>query len=271
MKNSNELENSKGVLLFAFNTEQVDYVEIAERCRQLVKHATALPVTLVTDKMPAQHRFDSVVCISNELNNRRQGLDHGRQWRNGNRYSAYDLSPYQTTLLIDTDYLMLDRSLIGLLDLTHDYQIINTNQYLATANYTKMGPLSLEHIWATGIIFKKTPKAKMLFDLVGRIQRNYSYYRNLYQISASNFRNDYAFTIADHVINGYQKNTQTQTPYKLLTFENKIVSIESTVNFLKVKDTKGAFVVPKQNIHVLDKDYLLSDEHQQLIDQLCQD
>lgn len=270
MKNSSELEKSKGILLFAFSTEQVNYIKIAERCCQLIKRQTSLPVTLVTDTQLTSHGFDQVICANNQFENVRLGLDSGRVWRNGNRYMAYEFSPYDTTLLIDTDYLMLDQSLFNLMDLTNDYQIINENNYLATPNYVKMGPLSLNHIWATGIIFNKTKKSQLLFSLAGRIQRNYTYYKNLYQITSNNFRNDFAFTIANHVLNGYSTSAQTILPYKLLTLENKIKSIELAGSFLKVKDTAGVFVIPQQNIHVLDKDYLLSDSYAKLVEQICQ-
>jgi acetyltransferase-like isoleucine patch superfamily enzyme len=40
---------SRGVLVFAFNTERIDYVEIAVRCARLAKHTLNLPVTLITE------------------------------------------------------------------------------------------------------------------------------------------------------------------------------------------------------------------------------
>ena len=74
MNNSKESEKSKGVLLFAFNTDKVDYVKIAKHCSRLV-HKQGLPVTLVTDKSLSHNEFDNVICIDNKLSNIRLGLD----------------------------------------------------------------------------------------------------------------------------------------------------------------------------------------------------
>ena len=42
MKNSNELEKSKGVLVFAFNSQKVKYTEIADQTSKLIKKNTSL-------------------------------------------------------------------------------------------------------------------------------------------------------------------------------------------------------------------------------------
>jgi hypothetical protein len=269
MTNSSASEKSKGVVLFAFNTPTVDYVEIAKRAAQLIKHNLRLPVTLITDNPVTVNGFDSVVCIENTLHNVRLGFAGGTVWRNGNRYSAYDLSPYDETLLIDTDYLVMDSNILKLFDAVTDYAIMRDNRYLNTPSANKMGPLSLSYLWATVILFKKTEKAKQLFALAGRVQRNYGYYRKLYQITSSNFRNDFAFTIANHVLNGYTEHNTL--PWSMLTIEDHVASIEASKSMLVVRDSNRAYVVPKQNMHVMDKDYLLSATHKSFIDSICQD
>lgn len=269
MKSLKELEKSKGVVLFAFNTDQTDYVEIANRAAQLIKHTMSLPVTLITDNLIPEQNFDSVVYIENSLQNKRSGFNAGTQWRNGGRYNAYQLSPYENTLLIDSDFLMLDASLNKLFDFTMDYQIVHKNKCFSEIGSLKMGPMTFEHIWATGIVFKKTKKAKQLFDLVGRIQRNYSYYKKLYGIAATNFRNDFAFAIADRILNGYCNDVQTTIPWSMLTVEHKVKSLESNDNWLILRDDKKSYVLPQQNLHFMDKEYLLSQQHQTFIDTIC--
>ena len=125
MKTSSVQEKSRGVLLFAFNTSKIDYVEIACRSARLVKHTLNLPVTLVTEQGTVADGFDQVIYIDNSLQNYKIG-ERGA-WRNGDRWQAYNLSPYDETLLIDSDYLMLDQNLLKLFEQDFDYRIMTHN------------------------------------------------------------------------------------------------------------------------------------------------
>ena len=270
-KRLNVQEKSRGVIVFAFNTDLVDYVKIAEQSARLIKHTLNLPVTLVTDKECTSPYFDAVVQTENIMPNSRRGYANLTQWRNGDRYCAYQHSPYDETLLIDSDYLMLDQSLLKLFEITNDYCIMHGNRYLNAIASPYMGPLNLPHVWATAIIFKRTDKSQMLFDLVGKIQRNYQYYRQLYNISATNFRNDYAFAIATNIVNGYTINNTNAMPYTMLTADAKLTSISKRGAMLAIKQNDKAHVVPVQNLHIMDKDYLLSDDFNQFVDTLCQE
>lgn len=267
MKKYDVPAKSRGVLVFAFNTDKIDYVEIARRCAQLVRHTLKLPVTLVTETGTIAKDFDSVVYIDNSLQNYRIG--EAGAWRNGDRFRAYDLSPYDETLLIDSDYLMLDDSLLKLFDQEYDYRIMTHNHKPAGPWDLSMGLFGLQYQWATAILFKKSKRSKMLFDLVGRIQRNYQYYVKLYHVRERNFRNDYAFTIANNILNGYDPGMNQGIPWPMLTFADITTSITVKNSMLIVKERGQGYVIPPQNIHVMDKDYLLSDNFKQFIDTIC--
>lgn len=270
MQNSKESVKSKGVLVFAFNTN-VDYVGIADRTSQLIAHNLKLPVTLVTD-LTGNPRFnyDQVIRIDNTGDNFRTNLnDQTVAWRNFGRYMAYELSPYEETILLDTDYLVLDNSLLNLFNTDFDYKLMHHNQTPAGPSYEMMGEYSLPYIWATVVLFRKSERARMLFNLVGRIQRNYGYYSVLYNIREGNYRNDYAFAIANNIINGYNLNEDQGIPWTMFTIDKKIESMMLTDNFVQVKHTDDAVVVPYQNIHVMDKDYLQSRDFEQVVEAIC--
>ena len=131
-----------------------------------------------------------------------------------------------------------------------------------------MGLFGLQYLWATAILFKKTQKSKMLFDLVGRIQRNYVYYSKLYHMRERNFRNDYAFTIANNILNGYQPG-EHGIPWPMLTFADVVSSITEKDNLLTVKEREKGYLIPRQNIHVMDKEYLLSDDFADFVEAIC--
>jgi hypothetical protein len=255
MTNLNASAKSRGVVLFAFNTDTVDYELIAKRASKLITHTLNLPVTLITD-------------VGELPTNFRQVYAGGTVWYNSGRYLAYKLSPYDETLLLDSDYLILDDSLLKILDAVVDYTIMTKNQNPTQSMTGNMGILSLNYVWATAIAFKKTTKSKLLFELVGRIQRNYDYYIKLYNLREHNFRNDYAFTIADNILNGYTNSSGI--PWTMLTIANPITKIEIKNNKLIVREQESAHILSRQNIHIIDKDYLLSDDYQQFVDTICQ-
>jgi hypothetical protein len=269
MKNLNVPAKSRGVVLFAFNTDAVNYVAIAEQSARLIHHTLNLPVTLITDKQTITEHINQTVIVENNVNNVRKGYANLTAWRNGNRYQAYELSPYDETLLIDSDYLMLDQSLLKLFDLTQDYHIMGNNKFLKAVSPTLMSTTSISQVWATAVVFKRTFKSQQLFALVGRIQRNYDYYRRLYNITATNFRNDFAFAIANNIINGYAQDNLI--PWTMLTAENPIVNIERMNNSLVVREANQAHIIPHQNLHIIDKDYLTSSKFELFVDSLCQE
>jgi len=265
---SNASEKSKGFLLFAYNTSETDYVSIAERCARLATKTTGLPVSLVTDPdTVTDYPFDHVITKENTLKNYKVG--EAGAWRNGGRYNAYDLTPYDETIVIDADYFVMDQNLVKLLEQDFDYRIMQKNNLPGNQWKLTMGMVGLPYVWATVIIFRKTKKSEILFDLVKRVQRNYEYYRRLYHMREGNFRNDYAFTIANVILNGYDLNETQGIPWNMLTFAGVITDIELAGSLLKIREDKKAYVIPKQDIHVMDKGFLLSENCQQLVDQLC--
>lgn len=269
MKISGVQEKSRGILLFAFNTDTIDYIKIAERSAQIAKTILNLPVTLITDLPIVNTVFDNIIQVDNSLQNYKPGQTN-HMWRNGDRYRAYELSPYYETVLIDSDYLVLDDSLLKLFQLEFDYKIMSYNQTPEGDWNEPMGIFSLQYLWATVILFRKTQKSEMLFNLVGRIQRNYRYYINLYHIRGSQFRNDYAFTIANNILNGYDQEMPSGIFWKMLTFVNAVASLSISNNIITVKESSRAYVIPKQNIHIMDKNYLLSDNFENFVRSICE-
>lgn len=270
MTNSNESEKSKGVVVFAFNSATVDYVALADQTSRLTEKALNLPITLITD-MDASPVFsyDRVIRIESQSGNFR--VDNGveKEWRNFGRYLAYELSPYDETLLIDGDYLVLDSSLLKLFNQSFDYRLMHNSQTLTGPSYKLMGSIAaLPFVWATVVLFRKSEKAKQYFDLIGRIQRNYGYYRALFNGHGS-YRNDYAFAMADIILNGYSIDEYKSIPWNMITIEDKITKLESNGKFIVVRQDNKADVIAKQNLHVMDKDYLLSDDFKRFVAGEC--
>jgi hypothetical protein len=239
-------------------------VKIARRCARLAKHALGLPVTLVTDSaVTPDLDFDKVIYAENAGTNHR--LSQTGVWRNTDRYSAYHLSPYDETLLMDVDYLVMDDTLLKYFEVPGDYRLVHFNRTATQDWNDTMGQYGLPYVWATVVFFRKTEKSKLLFDMVARIQRNWEYYVALYHMRTDNFRNDYAFAIANSIVSGYTLDQCQSMAGSMLTAD-KVIGLEKLGSSLVVRDRDRATVTPLMNVHVMDKEYLQSDEFGVFVD-----
>lgn len=255
--NSNKSVESRGIVAFAVNTAATDYVGIANLTVAHAGRVLGLPYTIITeeyinDYAYTNHRYDT---DSKEF----------VQWRNIGRNLAYELSPYDETLVIDIDYVVQDCELLKLFELPWDYMLMRNARSLNDEHISPtMGPRSLPFVWATVFAFRKTPRAELFFDLVKRIQDNYHYYRELFNVESRQYRNDYAFAIADIILNGYQVQTDS-IPGPLLNVTHSIESLERKNNTVVIKDANRAYVIPRMNMHVMGKTYLQSENFKEFI------
>jgi hypothetical protein len=115
--------------------------------------------------------------------------------------------------------------------------------------------------WATVFYFKKTNFTKFFFDLVAHIKENWHYYRLVYQIPQKNYRNDFSFSIAVHILNGFQKGSWPKTlPGNLWYTTDRDVCLEMQndkfVFLLDKKDWPGHYTVGSikdSTIHIMNK------------------
>jgi hypothetical protein len=255
--NSNESVKSRGIVAFAVNTESTDYVSIANLTVPLAARILNLPYTIITEDSVAQYARYST----------RHDVDTGLfvEWKNVGRNSAYELSPYDETLVIDVDYLVQDQSLLQMFDLPWDYRLMRQARSLNNTHMPDtMGEHSLPYVWATVFAFRRTPKSQMFFDLVTRIQENYLYYKELFNITNRTYRNDYAFAMADIIINGFRLGNDS-IPGPMINVTQTIESITAQGSRLIIKDKERAYVTPKMNLHIMSKRYLQSDNFREFV------
>jgi hypothetical protein len=119
---------TNGVVIFAHNSRQVDYALMALIAGGLAKKNLDVPVSLITDESTlewmkiskiigkAKKVFDKIIEVKKPVtNNQRLLVDTYTSkmvpFVNSNRASVWDLSPYDRTLLIDSDFLIFSNSL----------------------------------------------------------------------------------------------------------------------------------------------------------------
>jgi hypothetical protein len=241
---------TNGVVLIAHNNNRVDYVKQAVYSAKRIKQYLNVPVSIITDSVSHLKEnfdftvFDKIIETKNvETTNTRFMFDGFASkktvtWKNLNRFNVYELSPYDKTLLLDTDYIICNDMLGNCFDSVHDFLIYKHANDLTDVSkngeFKFISETSIDFYWATVVYFKKNKKNKIFFDLVNHIQDEWHHYRMLYQISASTFRNDFAFSIAIHILNGYQSGEfAKRLPGKLHFVPDTSVIIDSNDNKLK--------------------------------------
>jgi hypothetical protein len=260
---------TRGVILFAFNSHKYNYYEMAKHAASRAKHFLNLPVTLVTDEEsmpPGEYEYwDKVVKINPDKNNVR---DWG-QWINKGRYLAYDLSPYEETILIDADYVINSDKLLKTFDIYDDFCCHDSVRFfMRQGNFPEaLSPNSYDDIlWATVITFKKTQRAKQIFECLEMIQKNYEHYEQIHGFLNAGFRNDYALTLALRMVNGHVDNPKDFIPWNLMhigtnttvypnnegEFNSEYTIIFDSWQKLKIK--KEYNVIKDMDFHLINKD-----------------
>lgn len=254
---------TRGVLLFAFNSPEYDYVKMAEFTAKRVKHFLNLPTTLVTDKASSKsisiNIFDQVITIDSDTNNQL----HGRIWLNKGRYQAFDLSPYDETLLLDVDYVVNSDRLNKTFEIMDDFVCHETISFIMN-EYDKREYLSenqtIPALWATVVTFKKTQRVKQIFECLKMVQENYEHYANIHKFSLDTYRNDYGLTLAWRIVNGHSYIQRDILPWNLIhigpkTYVYKNKDIENNTEYTLVFDQWKNNKIKKEYITIKDMDF----------------
>lgn len=262
---------SRGAILFAFNSPKVDYYSMAVYTAKRINHFLKIPVTIVTDKnsIPtfSEYNFDKTIIVESDPDN----TFRNDVWLNKGRYRAYELSPYDETLLLDVDYIVNSDTLLTAFDLVQDYVCHETIAQLMIPDGKNeiVSDTSFPCLWATVILFKKTKKAKQLFDCMKMVQKNYKHYAYLYQFNADTFRNDFALTIAHRIIHGQLPDKRNILPWSLNHIWLKTAVIANNKdpyntsytliydNWKKNKIKKEYITITDTDFHVINKDIFM--------------
>jgi len=196
-----------GALIFAFNNESTDYLALAEWNARRIRQFLDIPVAVVTDQ-PTTRQFDQVIVSAAASGGTRhwEDYDSTATWYNANRAQAYDLSPWDQTLLLDADYVVNSRDLCTLLDssqqlLAHRWarDVTGQNDF---EGLNWFGRYRMPMWWATVVMFRRGTVAQQVFGMMSMIRSHWDHYRDLYGIDRSTYRNDFALSIALMLVNG---------------------------------------------------------------------
>lgn len=288
------MKNNRGFLYYAHSNELIDYLRLAICSALTGKYQISnFRATVITDDesiknlSPADKKllsycFENVVTY-NKIHKMEKNFktvfdvfeNRGTyKWFNRSRTNAFYDSPYDETILLDVDFIFQDMNLQKLWGSNSPFMISkdvialfkkNEQKTSGFEKDEKISPFTLPLFWATVVYFQKKEFSKTLFDLVTYIQSNYSYYCKLFNLNSSAYRNDFSFSIALSLLDGFQNpHSEFIMPYKFIlatTLESVYnVSLGRTqfiVNTRNWKNNWEIFNLENLSYHCLNKVSLL--------------
>lgn len=223
----------KGVVLFAHNNRQIDYAKMALVSGGLAKKNLGVPVSLVTDQSTidwlkesnlwnkALETFEQIIDVERPTDLQQRKFKDGKEsvtapFKNSNRSSVWDLTPYDRTLMIDCDYFIFSDALNEYWDCDSDILIstkYNDVQGERIGYLDKhISDTGVRLLWATTVMFTKNENTKVFFELVKHIKDNYKKFADIFRFDSRMYRNDISFGIARHILYGFETDNDYAMP-----------------------------------------------------------
>lgn len=253
----------KGVLLFAHNNEQINYGLMAYWQAERVRKHLGVSCSLVTDQttidvMDAidanwRNSFDKIILQDSVATQTKRYGPASNQltFHNLDRSNAWDLTPYDETIVMDTDIVIQTPTLSKLWNSAEDLIICDTSTDLygeTPEEFKWVSERSIKFYWATIFFFRKTPETELFFKECNRVKQNYSWLSFVYELPSGPVRNDFVWSIVAHSLD----HSIPTIPFNLLhsNFEDRV--IDMTANGVKFLTPNGLCKV-KQDVHVFNK------------------
>ena len=237
-----------GALIFAFNNEKTDYLAMAGWSAERIRRHLKIPVAVVTDRTghPALEGFDNIIYVEPAAGGTRYFEDYNNTvtWYNAGRVDAFNLTPWDHTLVLDADYVVASDHLNRLWNVDTDFLChknawdVKTGQCLDGLN--TFGRTKMPMWWATVMCFKRTNFSQYVFDAMTMVRENWQHYRDLYHIDRSTYRNDFALSIALNIVSGHT-NSVDEIPWDLASAlpDTKLEQLDDDYFSIEYQDRPG--------------------------------
>lgn len=273
--------------MFAHNNEEIDYLRLAITNSLLIQKNTGIKnITVVTDPHSLKHNeetlgkkfikkaINNLIVVEKDKKFKNSNIrlykdtSHSSKYLpfyNVNRCDAYDISPYDETILIDADYLILSDTLNHCWG--HNNELMMNWKY-QDIMYERKDPsldrlydMGITMYWATVVYFRKTEYVESFFNIVKHVRNNPQYYKDLYKWQGTLYRNDYSFSIAAHMMSGFADKGISQLPttlYKSFDTDDihKVIDNQTIIMYLEKPRAPGDFILTKWqglDLHVMNK------------------
>jgi hypothetical protein len=240
-----------GALIFAVNNGATDYEAMARWNAGNIQRHLGIPTHIVTDQ-------------NTHSNNSRHFTDLGHVvWHNASRVDAYDVTPWDRTLVLDADYVVATDQLGVLLEADQDflahqsaYDVTGCNDFQGLNHF---GEHRMPMWWATVMMFRRSDHARFIFGTMRMVRDHWKHYRDLYKIRQTTYRNDHALSIAMLVCDGHGLD-HAAIPWGLatLTPEHRLQQTGQDQYRVDFTDTanRARWITVTQDFHAMGKTQL---------------
>lgn len=282
---------TRGGLIFAHNSRDVDYALLAVISGGLAKKHLGIPLTLITDMSTvawmkesqiwdqANSVFERITTVERPITDNTRRLSDGKESKtvpfiNADRATAWDLTPYDRTLLLDCDYLIFSNQLNNYWDIDESLLISKSMNDIrgdrASFLDKNVSETGVHLFWATNVMFTKNQESKNFFDFVKYIRDNYNQYADIYRFDPRQFRNDIAFSVAKHFLDGFETNLQNTLPSILTVIDKDMLYDVKGEKLLFLiadnlnEDKFNACSIKGQDVHVMNKQSIVRNKEKLL-------
>ncbi|MAI03248.1 MAG: hypothetical protein CMQ75_01800 [Gammaproteobacteria bacterium] len=280
-------KQGNGICLFCYNNEQLDYSKFAMLASTYAKKHLDLPVTLITDDgtkdwMEQNHSHDEIDACFDLMILDNSGVASKRNMRkhmdspwtefnapffNSNKHTVFYHTPYERTLLLDTDYILGNNFYKYIFDTDEPIALHRYAQYiggeLPYRNEITLNEAGIHHWWSTIVYFDQSEESKLFFDIWSHVKDNWEYYSLLYQYPKLLFRTDFCVSIACHLMNGMNNDNFIHDflGQPLLNMDQKddIAKVNGVDDLVFLKHNRAEAWknilcrYTKQNLHIMNK------------------
>jgi len=274
-----------GAIIFAHNSRDVDYALIALVSGGLAKKHLNVPVSLITDSSTEEWMkqsniyqqavtvFDKIIIVEKPITSNTRRLHDGDSNKtvpfvNTNRNSVWDLTPYDRTLLLDSDFLIFSNRLNEYWTFDDDFLIASCANDIC--DQSRLGyhdryisDTGVHLFWATTVMFTKNERSKSLFDMIEYVKHNYEYYADIFRFDHRQYRNDIAFSVAKHILDGFITDKVSTLPPLLTTLDKDIltnVDQNGKLTLLVTPNVDGSYCATTtsgMDLHIMNKQSII--------------
>jgi hypothetical protein len=282
---------TQGILIYAHNTRAVDYALLSVISAGLAKKHLSMPASLVTDGTTvswmkqsqifhlAEKVFENIIVADRPITNNQRRLFDGENsstvpFVNVNRDTAWSLTPYDRTLLIDSDFLIFSDVLNKYWNTDCDLLIGESINDIYSQDRMKyldrhISDTGVKLYWATTVMFTKNQNTRLFFDTVNHVKENYTHYADVFRFDHRQFRNDIAFSVSKHILDGFVESDLGILPPILSALDRDILYgvNDQRLTFLidhRLDNNYCAAAISGVDIHIMNKQSIIRNQQQLL-------
>jgi len=256
-----------GALIFAYDNENIDYLSMAAWSADNIRRHLGIPVAVVTDvETDKLKKFDKVIINHRRSDSSTRNFsDAGLiTWHNTNRMDAYNLTPWDRTLLLDADYVVSSSDLTKVLEADQDLLCHQTAYDISSQNdFSGLNYFGSHHMpmwWATVVMFRKSQHARLVFESMSMIRDHWKHYVDIYHTGNSVYRNDHSLTIALGIVSGHTLD-HPSIPWSLASVlpEHALSQISQDhyrIDFTDSENRRRWIEIKNQDFHAMGKKHL---------------